>query len=1395
MVDQPDKKPVQPDQDHTGQTGSTPPPPDKPALAGWHEPPVPDESSRPMNVEAWFTPEDTRGMRPVSTEDSAQTAEPPPETEAEPASPPAVGGVWYTPLDAQLDALLSGAEDTIVEIHAPRHSPRVIPAPLKSDTQPQEAADTQTQPAADESWLEPATPDGEGAATRVFDTAAQNSEQTPAPDSTSQEPPGAALAAVAVEAEDSAVQQQAAESAKEPPAPGPDPSHFEQVERKVQVLRERFAAGHLTRDQLQNELRNLMILGDDGHWWMLGLESQQWYYYDGHNWIAATPPGYEEHIQGSAVRTETGLQEVPSAEGYYDLADDQQASIAGESDEGEVPLPKRVPQEDPGATLVSPATPFLEPTRASEAQTLAHGRPVDDVSGERIPRPDRADTGFADQTIETNAVAAQATMLGAAMVSSQRQSPATQGQDGIAAVGTGAAQPPAKPKPRLGEFPQPDYSAALGPSRTTGYYVKWGIVFTLVGSMAITLLVLLAMIGYYLIKVDQYAEAVAELSERAANFENTIIYNASGETLAEFQNPNTGSRTEVALNQISPWLIHATVATENETFYTDPGFSILAIVRAVVQNLQAGDTISGASTITQQLARALVLETEFAYQRTAERKIVEIIVASEIKRNYTKNEILQIYLNEIFYGNFAYGIEAAAQNYFDKPASQLNPIEAAFLAGLPQSPAQYDPVVNREAAVARMHEVLRLMTEANGNGCISIQHQDTTEWSVPDGGSLCLRAEPQPDGSVAYYYKTPNTDWVDLFVELARVETKLFTAPSTEFTHPHFVNYVWQQLENTYGPQAIYAAGYRVYTTLDENIQRAAETAVTNNLQRIRNQGYPANNTSAVAIRPSDGAVLAMVGSADYHNEEIKGQVNVAFTAQQPGSTLKPFIYLAAFQPDEQGNYMTPASVIWDVNTDFNGYVPTNYDRLYHGPVTVREALGRSLNIPAVKTLNEIGLLRFTEMITRMGVTFPAGNPVELNAGLPTALGAVDVQLFNLTAAYATLANSGRKVEPYSIVFIEDSKGNAVYEASPRETAQVVSPEYAYLITDILSDEDARAAEFGYNWPMELSNGRPAAVKTGTSNDSRDVWTLGYTPQLTVGIWVGTTDNEPMYNPSGYPTFYLTGYYGAAPLWNEIMEAAHANLPIQPFQPPAGLIQAEVCRDTGAQPSETCIGGRYVEIFANNAPPPGPDRAIFRTLQVDEYSGLLANQSCPDYVVTKTYLVLDDPAAYNWINSTGEGQAWAAQRNLDLPLAQPPTEYCSPNQPRPVVEISYPTDGASVQGVVELRGRVIMPEFNRYEVSYGVSHDPGAFSPPLLVDQNARPDANALLGQFDTQVLQNGPYTIRVTVYDSAGRSVVRDVHITVNNMAPVPPPAPTDMPGDLFPTPTLAPTLTPEGQ
>ncbi|NDJ77409.1 MAG: hypothetical protein GYB65_14245, partial [Chloroflexi bacterium] len=1059
-----------------------------------------------------------------------------------------------------------------------------------------------------------------------------------------------------------------------------------------------------------------------------------------------------------------------------------------EIDEDGMPLPARVPQDDLGATLVSPSTPLMEPVRRSEAPTYTRTPQIEDDNGDPVSaaEPGGELTQPSRPAYDDEAGDPQQTLRSESVHADQYEQYAAEG-DEFAAEPQPGGEAISEPKPNLGEFPQPDYSAALSRSYNRNTFAKWGVrlfVISLIGGMAMALLVVLGLLGYYFFTLNEYRDAINSLDQRAASFENAKIFDADGNLLAEFADPEESQRESVPLDQISPWLIHATISTENETFYTDQGFSLYAIGRATVENLRAGGVEQGASTITQQLARALVLDAELASERSAERKLIEIFVASEIKRQYSPNEILEIYLNEIFYGNYASGVEAAAQTYFGKPASELNPAEAAFLAGLPQSPATYDPVVNRQAANNRMWDVLHLMAVSNNTGCVAIQHDDRTIWAIPNGGELCIREEvvQEPDGteSYLYSYRTSNSDeWIDLAADIAIVEALVeFNRPTFTTAHPHFVNYVWQQLERTYGAQAAYNAGFRIYTTLDQDIQTAAENAVTNQLITLQNQGYQANNATVVVIRPQDGAVLAMVGSADFENEDIDGQVNVALTAQQPGSAIKPIVYLAALEPDPETNeYWTPATVIWDVPTDFSGYQPRNYDDRFHGPVTMREALGNSYNIPAVKALDYVGLGQFTELALRMGIEFPLDNPVDQNAGLPAALGAVEVTPLSLTSAFGVLANNGRKVDPYSIVYIEDKDGNEIFRANTSpEGLQVVQPEYAYLMTSILSDNSARLPAFsGVEFNMQLNNGRIAAVKTGTSNGPRDVWTVGYTPQIVTGVWVGRSDDDPL----AQPWQSISGSTAAAPIWKAVMEAAHADLPVENFSEPGGVTDPiEVCRASGAMATAECAGYTYFEIFASEALPPSTDETIFQTMQVDDYTGKLVNEYCPDEPVTRTFIVIEDQTAYNWINTTLDGQTWAQARGLQTPLQAPPTDFCSPDDPRPNVQFTFPREGAQVTDIIQVRGVVEMPGLVAYEISFGLGENPTSFSNPLplLPDVAVSSEAEIQLADLDTRSLTqqygDGAYTLRLTAYDNQGRTVTREVMFVVSNpgLAPAQP-------------------------
>ncbi len=511
----------------------------------------------------------------------------------------------------------------------------------------------------------------------------------------------------------------------------------------------------------------------------------------------------------------------------------------------------------------------------------------------------------------------------------------------------------------------------------------------------LSLIILIAVCALSIMGVEYYRiastlPAISDLRQRASQFETTRILDRNGDLLYEILDPNAGRRTYVPIAKISPYLVAGTIATEDKGFYDHPGFDVTAIIRAFWQNYQTGSTVSGASTITQQLARALLFTPEERAEQTYKRKLREAILAAEITRRYSKDDILELYLNENYYGNLAYGVEAASETYFGVSAEKLDLAQASFLAGLPQAPAVYDVYTNPEATFARQKDVLALMYEAS-------QRQN------------CIRVSNSPQKICI--------DPVSVTQAAQELRNYQFSSPDVKIRYPHWVNYIRSLLEAQYDPQTIYRSGFTVYTTLDPELQDFAQSAVSQQVAKMKGQN--ADSGALVAIQPSTGEILAMVGSADFYNEAISGQVNMAVSPRQPGSSIKPLTYLAAF---EKG--WTPATLIWDVPSEFppSGrpddlrppYIPANYDGAFHGPVTVRSALANSYNIPAVKTLQyvgiyddpstpgEDGLIAFAR---RLGIT----TLTRPDYGLSLTLGGGEVSLLELTGAYGIIANGGMR--------------------------------------------------------------------------------------------------------------------------------------------------------------------------------------------------------------------------------------------------------------------------------------------------------------------------------------------------------------------------------------------------
>lgn len=880
-----------------------------------------------------------------------------------------------------------------------------------------------------------------------------------------------------------------------------------------------------------------------------------------------------------------------------------------------------------------------------------------------------------------------------------------------------------------------------------------------------------AFLSYQYYRIARTLPVVADLRQRASQFETTRILDRNGQVLDEILDPNAGRRTYVPLSRISPLLVAATIATEDSGFYSHPGFDVFAIARAFWQNYQSGETVSGASTITQQLARILLFSPEERVEQSYDRKMREAILAAEITRLYSKDEILELYLNEIYFGNLAYGAEAAAETYFNTRVDQLTLAQAAFLAGLPQAPAIYDVFSNPEAVLARLEDVLVLMYQASQEqGCIYVSNSPAR---------VCIK--PQ-----------------DVVDSLNQIRATTFTPPKFDVRYPHWVYYIRSLLEAQYDPQMIYRSGFTVYTTLDPTLQELAQKAVTEQVAGLAAQR--ATNGALVAIRPSTGEILALVGSADFSNEAISGQVNMALSPRQPGSSIKPLTYLAAF---EKG--WTPATLLWDVPSEFppSGrpddlrppYIPVNYDGRFHGPVTLRSALANSYNIPAVKTLQFVGIYDdpatpaaegLIALASRLGIT----TLTRPDYGLSLTLGGGDVSLLELTGAYSIIANGGRKILPQAISRILDNSGAVVYEAPLPSPETILRPEHAYLMASILSDNAARTPAFGANSALRLNF--PAAVKTGTTNDFRDNWTLGFTPDLAVGVWVGNADYSPMVN--------TTGLSGAAPIWASVMTAYVRELQggsVTPFTPPPGLVELVVCSISGTFPSKWCPEQR-AEIFAADQPPLPKEEDLWQKVAVDTWTGLRASAACSEFVEEIYALNVTDEWARKWIRRTQAGAAWAERLGFPSPVLFSPSRECRSDDPRPRLAFASPGEGETIQfnplNIYVLAdatpGAALQAiRFDSVTLEFGLGSDPMQWQG---LAQSRQPfNQPELFYSWDISQLPPGPVTLRLVMRSTEDTFAIR--YLRLNLLPPTPTPTLTPTPTETpLPTSTLVPTETP---
>lgn len=693
--------------------------------------------------------------------------------------------------------------------------------------------------------------------------------------------------------------------------------------------------------------------------------------------------------------------------------------------------------------------------------------------------------------------------------------------------------------------------------------------------------------------------------------QSTRILDRNGNVLYDIY--GDANRTYVELPEVSDRLEQATIAIEDQDFYRNRGFSLLAYFR-VIRDALLLRGLTGGSTITQQLVKNSLLSPE----RTLTRKIKEFILAIQVDRIYSKKQILELYLNVAPYGGTAVGIEAASELYFGKKAKDLNLVESAVLAGLPQRPSYYSPYgANPKSYINRAKSVLRRMREDE------------------------------------YITKSQERQ------ALAQLEKVKFQSTKQSIKAPHFAFYVKDLLTEDLGftENQVEQGGLQVTTTLDYKLQEKAEDIVKEEVNKAK--GLRVGNGASVVINPKNGEILALVGSKDFfdngkdESSDFEGQFNVAVQGlRQPGSAIKPITYATAL---EKG--YTAATLIMDTKTVFPNqgekeYVPVNYDGKYHGPVQMRFALGSSLNIPAVKMLTLVGIKNMLTTAHNMGLSTLA--PTEENTrrfGLSLTLGGGEVRLVEMASSYSSFANGGKKVEPVAILKVTDRKGKKLWEYKEKSQKRVFSEEVAFIVSHMLLDNNARLMTFGENSFLNI-RGKTIAVKTGTTDDKRDNWTIGWTPSMLVATWVGNNDNSPMGNVA-------SGVTGAAPIWRRIILEALKDKPNEDFKKPDSVIALTVDAFGGGSPVEG--QSTRSEYFIKGTEPAGP-APIYQKVKMSKHDqGKLASDwevEHNDYD-TKEYVVFkeNDPVSTDGKNRWQEGiDEWLKGFKTDDQKYHPPTD-------------------------------------------------------------------------------------------------------------------------------------------
>ena len=807
-------------------------------------------------------------------------------------------------------------------------------------------------------------------------------------------------------------------------------------------------------------------------------------------------------------------------------------------------------------------------------------------------------------------------------------------------------------------------------------------------------ILLMTIIGYVAIPILSLALPSPDKIVRREGF-STKILDRNGEILYDIFVDERRTPVE-DISKLPDYLKQATIAIEDRNFYDHQGFDPLGMLRGFSRILTRGYA-QGGSTLTQQLVKNVLLTSE----RTVIRKVKEFVLTLQIEQRYSKDEILLLYLNEVPYGGTAYGVESAAETYFGKNVADLNLVESAILAGLPQSPSRYSPYSSTpDAYVDRTKQVLRRMRE---DGYITIEQEESAVEMLPG-------VEFQPRGA--------------------------------SFRAPHFVQYVQETLEERYGASAVEQGGLVVTTTLDLELQDEAQKIVSEEIDKVESLNI--TNGAAVVLDPETGEILAMVGSKEFSAEDYDGQVNVTTRLRQPGSAIKPITYVTALKEG-----YTASTLLMDAPTTFPGgigqppYEPENYDGKYRGPVQFRYALANSINVPAVKMLALVGIRDTLSTAYDLGITSLEPTTDNLNRfGLSLTLGGGEVKLLELTGAYGAFMNGGHRVDPVAILKIEDHDGNILEENKPEKGPEVLTPEQAFIISDILSDNQARSMVFGTNSLLNIP-GQQVAVKTGTTNDLRDNWAIGGNPNAVVGVWVGNNDNSKMKSVA-------SGISGATPIWRRITIGALNGKPKIGFDQPDGVVTATVdalsgYREHDGFPSRT-------EYFIRGTEPGEDTVHVMLEVCRGDPTKLASKPDIArgDYD-KKEYYVFDvpDPTA-----GPGEPNLWMEGINKWFetqgdPRYHPPTEYCNRGNNAPInIDFIEPRDTDSNLGS-EVKVRFVIDFVNEIKEAW------------LEVD-GVRVRTFTSPPYEHTLNLNNGTHKLRAVAKDSENNESERIIRIGV---------------------------------